>query len=222
MQPSVSEPSIAAAPGVLQEFVTDLESSLGENFLPGTISHEASPPPEHAAAKAAQPEHKAQPELEPVGNSKPTSFGVPQTEVIGEFVADLEASLGEDFLKGAPVAEHEPAPETQPVAQIETPVASVPAQHWPVPTPAAVPPVSAPIAASAAAGAASSGVPAISSQAAATVAHQPAVSVPHISPVIPSSSAAAKSSPFGEDAGVDLAEMFGELKHDLESGLFDH
>jgi pilus assembly protein FimV len=28
----------------------------------------------------------------------------------------------------------------------------------------------------------------------------------------------AKSSPFGEDAGVDLAEMFGELKHDLEAG----
>jgi len=31
--------------------------------------------------------------------------------------------------------------------------------------------------------------------------------------------AAAKGSPFGEDAGVDLAEMFGELKQDLESGV---
>ena len=30
---------------------------------------------------------------------------------------------------------------------------------------------------------------------------------------------AAKTSPFGEDAGVDLAEMFGELKQDLESGV---
>ncbi len=35
--------------------------------------------------------------------------------------------------------------------------------------------------------------------------------------MIPGSSAT-KPSPFGEDAGVDLAEMFGELKHDLEAG----
>jgi pilus assembly protein FimV len=41
---------------------------------------------------------------------------------------------------------------------------------------------------------------------------------PQISPGIPSAPPAAKSSPFGEDAGVDLAEMFGELKHDLEVG----
>jgi tetratricopeptide (TPR) repeat protein len=31
--------------------------------------------------------------------------------------------------------------------------------------------------------------------------------------------AAGKASAFGEDAGVDLAEMFGELKQDLESGV---
>ena len=56
--------------------------------------------------------------------------------------------------------------------------------------------------------------------------------MPHISPVIPSSipssvipsavipgaPAGAKPSPFGEDAGIDLAEMFGDLKHDLEAG----
>ena len=30
---------------------------------------------------------------------------------------------------------------------------------------------------------------------------------------------AAKASPFGDDAGVDLAEMFGELKHDLEADV---
>jgi pilus assembly protein FimV len=36
--------------------------------------------------------------------------------------------------------------------------------------------------------------------------------------VIPGPSATAKASLFGEDAGVDLAEMFGELKHDLEAG----
>jgi tetratricopeptide (TPR) repeat protein len=224
IHPPVSEPSIAAAPGVLQEFVSDLESSLGGNVLPGTMSHEAEPAAEHAVAKASEPEREAQPELEPVGNSAPTSFGVPQTEVIGEFVADLEASLGEDFLKGAPVPEPEPVSEAQPARQIETPVAAVPPQHWASPTP--VPTVSAPVAASAAAAGASSssGASALSSQAPAPVAHQPAptvpmpaVSMPHISPGSPGASGA-KSSPFGEDAGVDLAEMFGDLKHDLEEG----
>jgi tetratricopeptide (TPR) repeat protein len=31
--------------------------------------------------------------------------------------------------------------------------------------------------------------------------------------------AAANASPFGEDAGVDIAEMFGELRHDLEADV---
>jgi len=225
-EPGITAPSVASAPGVLQEFVSDLESSLGEGFLPGTISHEAAPAIEHAEAKASEPEHEAQPELEPIGNARPTGFGVPQTEPMGEFVADLEASLGEDFLKGAPVAEPEPASEAQPVARVETPVASVPAPRWHAPD-APVAPVSAPIAASAAAaGAASSGTasfgnPAVSSQAASQaavpVAHQ-VPPAPPIAPVLPNASAAGKSSPFGEDAGVDLAEMFGELKHDLEAG----
>ena len=30
---------------------------------------------------------------------------------------------------------------------------------------------------------------------------------------------AAKASPFGEDAGIDLSEMFGELKQDLEADV---
>jgi tetratricopeptide (TPR) repeat protein len=208
-EPAAAElPAVASAPGVLQEFVTDLESSLGDNFLPGTIAHEAKPR-EHVSAKTSQPEH-AKPELEPIGNAAPTTFGIPQAEPMGEFVADLEASLGDDFLQGAPVAEPEPA---QPAARIEAPVAVTPAQHWPTPTPAQ--PVSAPVASAAAA--ASSGAPTISQQAPALAPQQPAAPKPPISPIIPNA-AAAKSSPFGEDAGVDLAEMFGELKHDLEVG----
>jgi tetratricopeptide (TPR) repeat protein len=210
----------AQVPGVLQEFVSDLESSLGESFLPGTIAHEV----EHASSQASAAQHSVQsddvrPELEPVGNAAPTSFGVPQTEPIGEFVADLEASLGDDFLKGAPVAESEPAPQSEPIPQVETPVASVPAQHSPVPTPASASPVDAPVTASAAAAGASSGSPAVS-KASGPVQQPLAAPKPQISPIIPSTiiPGAAKSSPFGEDAGVDLAEMFGELKHDLESG----
>jgi tetratricopeptide (TPR) repeat protein len=221
-EPPVVEPPVSKpAPGVLHEFVSDLESSLGDSFLPGTISHEAEPAVEHASAKAYKPEPHNKPELEPIGNAKPTGFGVPQTEPMGEFVADLEASLGEDFLKGAPVAETEPAPQAQPAPRIETPVAATPAQHWPVPTPAPAAPVSTPVAASAAA-AASSGTPTLSAHAPAPVPQQSASAhpapKPPISPIIPGAPSAAKSSPFGEDAGVDLAEMFGELKHDLEVG----
>ncbi|MGA7927037.1 MAG: hypothetical protein WCA20_13730, partial [Candidatus Sulfotelmatobacter sp.] len=215
-EPRVIEPPIAPAPGVLQEFVSELESSLGENFGPGTISHQAEPAREHASGQAPAPQHvvqpdDAEPELERVGNAPPPAFGVPQAEPMGEFVADLEASLGNDFLKQAPLAEPGPASQT------ETPVASVPEQHWPVPAPA--PPVSTRVAAAAAA--TSSGTPTLSPQATVLAPHRPAPAapVPHISPVIPSANAAAtKASPFGEDAGVDLAEMFGELKHDLEAG----
>jgi tetratricopeptide (TPR) repeat protein len=202
------------APGVLQEFVSDLESSLGDSFLPGTVSHESAPAVEHAPTQTTRPQTHNQPELEPVGNATPTSFGVPQTEVIGEFVADLEASLGEDFLKDAPVAE--PAPRSQP-AQKTKPPALAPAQQWPTPTPAPVAPVSIPAAASAAAAAA--GAPTLSAQASAPATRQSTLApAPPISQLIPGAPTAAKSSPFGEDAGVDLAEMFGELKQDLESG----
>ena len=177
--------------------------------------HESEPAPQ----SASRPEHIVQPELEPVGKATPTSFGVPQTAVIGEFVADLEASLGEDFLKDAPVAEPEPAPQAQPVVQTKAPALAVPAQQWPAPAPARASAAKVPAAAAAAA---SSGTPTISSQASAPVPQQsvpaPAAPVPQISRIIPGAPTAAKSSPFGEDASVDLAEMFGELKQDLESG----
>ena len=159
-------------------------------------------------------EHTAQPELEPVGNATPTTFGVPQNAVIGEFVADLEASLGDDFLKDAPVPEPVPAPQAQPVQESKPPVAAAPA---PVP---ASPAISTPAVASAAAASASAGAPTISSQTSAPVPQQSAHVAPvaAVPPIIPGPPIAAKSSPFGEDAGVDLAEMFGELKQDLESG----
>jgi tetratricopeptide (TPR) repeat protein len=213
-EPPVVERPIEPARGVLQEFVSDLESSLGENFLPTTVSHEAEPALETASAET--PEPSAQPELEPIGKAKPTTFGVKQTEVMGEFVADLEASLGDDFLKDAPLPESAPQPELQ----TKPPVAAAPAQQWPAP-PAPVPPASVPVAASAAAAGASSGTPAISSQGSASTPQQSAaaaVPVPQVPSIIPGAPAAAKSSPFGEDAGVDLAEMFGELKQDLEAG----
>jgi len=190
--PVVHEPEPAPQPAVLQEFVTDLESSLGDGFLPGTVSKPAAPAP-------AQP--------------KTAAAAAPTAPVLGEFVADIEASLGEDFLAAAPVPE--PA-----VAK----AARVPASAAP-----AAPKVS-PLAAGAAASAAPAShvsAPMPSSHVAgAPVASAPApvVSTPKPqppAPVIPphAPAAAAKASPFGEDAGVDLAEMFGELKQDLEADV---
>jgi hypothetical protein len=132
---------------------------------------------------------------------------------MGEFVADLEASLGDDFLKDAPIPET-PAPvhaqvqaQAAPTQRVEAHMAATPAQKWPAPAPPAPAPV-------ASAAAASAGAPVISHQAPPA----PVAPRPQISPAAPVAPPAAKSALFGEDAGVDLAEMFGELKHDLEAG----
>jgi len=69
--------------------------------------------------------------------------------------------------------------------------------------------------------------PAAAPSAMASVAwHAPVADAPRLQPpAIPVSHApvappvAAKASPFGDDAGVDLAEMFGELKQDLEADV---
>ena len=161
--PAAPEPQVE--PGVLEEFVSDLESSLGDSFLPGTVAAPVVPVPLPAAPARASAAAAAQ-----------------GTPVLGKFVADIEASLGEGFLKPAPVPEKPAA-----VAIAPTPVA---------------PRTPAPMVASAAASA---------SPAAHSVA--PVRPAPH------PPAAAAKASPFAEEAGVDLAEMFGELKQDLEADV---
>jgi tetratricopeptide (TPR) repeat protein len=210
-KPVVEEPVPAPvaepAPSVLNDFVSDLESSLGDGFLPGTVAAPAQiPAPLPAKAGIAPAAH-----TEPAVASAPTA-----APVLGEFVADIEASLGEDFLKAAPVAQAQAAP--------------------PVAAPVAQPKVSAPLAASAAASASPANHAAPAAQRSAppgasapptamtSVAwHAPVVDVPKAQPTVvpgalaPATPAAAKTSPFGEDAGVDLAEMFGELKQDLEA-----
>jgi tetratricopeptide (TPR) repeat protein len=220
VQPAVSD-TAAPAPNVLQEFVSDLESCLGDNFIP-TVLKEPEPAVEAASSQAAaESVAETRLELEPIGKAAPTHFGVPQTQLeaesenkpMGEFVAELEASLGDDFLKGAPVAEVQATPEAQAVTQVEAPVASAPEPAWPslAATPPA--PVSAAVAPIAAAAAASSGSSAISASASPTP-------VAPTLPILPTmaSAPAAQASPFAEEARVDLTEMFGELKQDLEEG----
>jgi len=195
----VHEPEPEAQPAVLQEFVSDLESSLGDTFLPGAVPHE--PPP----APAAQ--------------AKPSVAAGQPAPALGEFVADIEASLGEDFLNAAPVPKPQPpAPVAvakpvppAPVAPVETKrfsplAASAAASASPAApvAPVGVRPVQAPIV---------SAVPVASARTVPPVAP----SAPVLPPTPPAS--AAKASPFGEDAGIDLADMFGELKKDLEADV---
>ena len=194
-------PEAPAHTGALQNFVSDLESSLGDEFLPGTVTQPAPAAPAPAAhAKAA---------------AAPTQ----PAPVLGEFVADIEASLGEDFLKAAPV------PQSQPAVAKAEPAALKPAA--PAESRVESKKVS-PLAASAAASAspssavASAVVHTVQTPAAAVASAIPAASKPQpAAPVLPpiAPAPAAKASPFGEDAGIDLADMFGELKRDLEADV---
>ena len=195
-------PEPAPHPGVLTEFVNDLESSLGNTFLPGTV---------------AKPEPAAPAPLEPVVAAAQTA------PALGAFVADIEASLGEDFLKAAPVAgPARPAAPPKPVP----PIPAAPAKAAPLaasaaasaaPTAPAAPQISHPVAPTPVVAAAAHTAPAM----VASAIPVPVVDVPRSQPPVAHASAApaAKASPFAEDAGVDLAEMFGELKQDLEADV---
>jgi tetratricopeptide (TPR) repeat protein len=200
-------PEPVAQAGVLKEFVTDLESSLSDGFLPGTVTKPAAP-------VAPQPTAKAAPKAAPAQAQPAIAQTAP---VLGEFVADIEASLGEDFLKAAPVAEKEPAVAKAKPAPPAAPVA-------PPKAPIATPKVTAPLAASAAASATPTSHVTTPAQPSVSAWSTPPVEAakpqPPAKPVAPAPAApAAKASPFGEDAGVDLAEMFGELKQDLEADV---
>ena len=197
--PAVPEPDEAAAhapepkPGVLDALVSDLESSLGDGFLPQTAAHEVAPEPEpepHPAEVAA-----VAPDHQPVGK-------------LDSFVSDLEASLGDSFLAEAPVAKAEPRSKLRAVPEPEAQPEPVAAKSVTV-IPASAPPAQVPAAMAAAA-------------TQTGVAHEPATTPPIFtyqpSAVRPLSKPASGTPlpKFDSGAGVDLADMFGELKHELE------
>ena len=235
---AVPQPEPEPEPGVLKEFVSDLETSLGDGFARDAAAKTVPP-----AAPATRP--TARPAA-PAAHAEPEVAAEESVPVLGEFVADIEASLGDDFLKGAPVAAQQPVAPIAPVSPVAkaapkpVPPAPVPVVAPPVKAPAVAaavveaPRVAPPMAASAAASAAPHAAPPVPQSApmmsapAATgsVAWQaPAVSAPKPQPPAspishaPTPRGAAKASPFGDDAGVDLAEMFGELKQDLEADV---
>jgi pilus assembly protein FimV len=170
---SAAEPKSAA----LDTLVNDLESSLGEGFLPQATAHEAAPAP------------KAEPQAaEPVVAATKTKPG----GKLDSFVSDLEASLGDGFLAEAPVVQPEPVP-----AKAKAPV------------PVSAPPAQVPAAMAAAAAQAGSGPEQAAS--APTFTYHPSAVRP-----LTAQTPSAVPPKFDAGAGVDLADMFGELKHELE------
>jgi tetratricopeptide (TPR) repeat protein len=158
---------------VLHQMVSEIEQSLGEDFL--------------AEPKKAAAAPRTEPEPETV-TAKGEEF---RSGSLDDFVSDLEASLGGDSL---PDATAQPAKSAAPVVHTEVPVAMA-----------------------AAAAAAPASLPKIGTQ-------KPAVPPPasHPSPKPAASRPLHSSRPepaMGSDPGVDLSAMFGELKHELETGV---
>ncbi len=189
-----TETAPANQPGALKEFVSDLEESLGEEFLPQTKSHES-------PALATEPE----PEAVEVAEAAPAAQG---TGNLNEFVSQLEASLGDDFQPPAPAVPQEQSVKTE---RPKWPSGSPkPTPQAPASAPA---PVSVPAVAAVAGSAAAAAAPALETAPPATsptFVYQPSKMRSLGGP------AAAPAGTVDPAAGVDLADMFGELKHELE------
>ncbi len=149
-----------------------------QNVPPQPVPGRVPMPPQAAAPEPPTAEYAtASPQAIPVGS-------------LGEFVSDLEASLGDSFLPAAA-----PAPEPAPIAAQAPPRTS---RERP-----------APVFAQASAAAAPAPAP---EAAAPTFTYQP-TRKRTLAPDV--SGPAART----EGASVDLADMFGELKHELEEDV---
>jgi pilus assembly protein FimV len=194
------EPAHANAMG---QFVSELEASLGEEFLPKAGAHEIEHEPEvvaHAGTDPALVGHHEfmasapppKPAPEPVVNES-------KSGTLDEFVKDLEDSLGDGFMPSGPAEEPEPH------------VASASSQRGHEVAVQSELHMAASAAASPAPAASVGRSPETAPSTAASSAKAPAATFrTSVRPV---------STKRAADAGVDLADMFGELKHELEEDV---
>ncbi|MGA8493232.1 MAG: tetratricopeptide repeat protein, partial [Terriglobales bacterium] len=183
-------PAPQPKPGVLDALVSDLESSLGDGFLPQPTAHESAP----------------EPEPEPQADEVAAAAGHQPGGKLDSFVSDLEASLGDGFLAEAPVAKAEPRSKLRAVPEHDAKPESVSAKSVTI-IPATVPRAQVPAAMAAAA--TQPGPAPQPPTAPPTFTYQPSTPRPLSTP-------APSQLKFDTGAGVDLADMFGELKHELE------
>lgn len=185
--PAVPEPKA----GVLDAMVSDLESSLGDGFLPQTTAHEVAP------------ESKAQPQPAEFAAAATENQSEHQPGKLNNFVADLEASLGDSFMAEAPVVQAESKTaqaEVSPEPVSAKAEIGVPANAQPAQVPAVM------------AAAATQGGPVREPLSApGTFTYHPSAVRP-----LTAQSPAPTAPKFESGPDVDLVGMFGELKHELE------
>ena len=173
-------------PAILNALVSDLESSLGDGFLPQTTVREVTPEPQPEPPQAVEvASTPAQSQPHPSGK-------------LDNFVSDLEASLGDSFLAEAPKIPVTPSSMPDPVAA--KPEAAIPASAPATQVPAAM-----------AAAATHSGASQDAVSASPAITYRPPVDRPPTTEIPGGSSAK-----FDLGPAVDLGDMFGELKHELE------
>jgi len=190
-------PQLQQQRGSLNEFVAGLEASLGEGFHPESISHDIRSETQFEAHTQPYPRS----EVQPLEFAKPelTAATRQKSALLGELVSDLEAALGDGFTEDAPVAGIEPETRSVPY-----PAAGLEPE-----------PVSAEAQALMSSAAALSAPPLARGMAAAAASPYPPSFTYQPTKIGPLAAAAAPAS-FNPIAGVDLAEMFGDLKHELE------
>jgi pilus assembly protein FimV len=200
----------------LNQMVAELDSSLGDGFLPETVPHHEiehdEQPVAHAGTDPALVGHlefMAGPKLTPKPAPAREPAPTPETQdgVLGEFVADLEESLGDDFLREAPVSE--PDQVGMPAAAVPSPAAPAPARHMAasaVAGPSSAPQIPAPATPVVA-------PPLVAASAAAVATPEQPTFRTSVRPVPSASPTVGKAE---HAASVDLADMFGEIRHELE------
>ena len=184
----------ADVPSVTEE--DEATPAVEPSVVEAAGSHLEPPAEGIGAHSTAAPVPAESPAPEPVhASAQPESAGM-----LNEFVSDLEASLGDEFLAATPAPREEikSKPEEKPAPAVAVPAASTPAPA--VHAPAAQVPA-------AMAAAASQAAPAASAAPSPTFSYQP-------TPIQPLATQAPSTASDG--AGVDLASMFGELKQELE------
>jgi pilus assembly protein FimV len=226
------------------EFVVETESQDGSesNASPDLMSgysHGSADEVHHqisaeadAAVKSGFAEHG---QVEP-GHVEPAHVEPVHADAVHEepselsaFVADLEASLGDSFPAAPPLATPPPVTRASTAAKIDTPQSGQPLPSWPVAPPPKRAPAATPTAARKSAKSnpethadptppiTPAVAPSIAASAASAAGEVAAANAPAMSysptPERPLGAGAQAMHPSGS---IDLSEMFGELKHELE------
>ncbi len=123
-KPAVTTPKPPASKPPLEDFAADLDASLGEEFeIAPAKPAKAAPKPIPAA-----PPPRSEPKKQPLVAASQADTG----DVLGEFVADLEESLGDDFLPTAPPPAAAPPLTSRAPAAVAAAAAPAPAMAKPV------------------------------------------------------------------------------------------